>query len=411
MGRHRGGAPHGGRRGGLDSDGILHGPCRHRDARAPGVVHAALDAGITLFDTADICGDTRSEEYLGRAIRGRRDAVVIATKFGHRNVAARRPGAGGGERDRRAGVGRRLRRRSPAWERTLHLAQTGGRGMMGAMRPLPLRCGARRTRRTRPALLAVALVVATACGGSDSVAPPPPAVDATAALQSLALATHQLAGSAAADPATAAAFLPMATSSVDLVHQIDATVDGAPVRLFAIARSVTYPAGSCLEQLLPDSLVPPLGGVCTPPVPGSVLLLLWQTSSATQIPDRLVLAMLDPGSHTLAPDSLAAWNVARQAIALYMEPRDTTLWWPDHGTISTSLVPGTTPCAAPLPPFAKTATCTGATFTTGATITFVPLSFALPGGPSATRTLIIPTQTLPGIAQTVTQVAPLQPGG
>ncbi len=46
------------------------------------VVRAALDAGITLFDTADIYGGTRSEEYLGRALAGRRDEAVIATKFG-----------------------------------------------------------------------------------------------------------------------------------------------------------------------------------------------------------------------------------------------------------------------------------------------------------------------------------------
>jgi aryl-alcohol dehydrogenase-like predicted oxidoreductase len=47
-----------------------------------GVVQAALDAGITFFDTADIYGDTKSELFLGRALRGRRDEVVIATKFG-----------------------------------------------------------------------------------------------------------------------------------------------------------------------------------------------------------------------------------------------------------------------------------------------------------------------------------------
>jgi aryl-alcohol dehydrogenase-like predicted oxidoreductase len=46
------------------------------------VVHAALDAGITFFDTADIYGSTRSEEFLGRALAGRRADVVLATKFG-----------------------------------------------------------------------------------------------------------------------------------------------------------------------------------------------------------------------------------------------------------------------------------------------------------------------------------------
>lgn len=46
------------------------------------VVHAAIDAGINLFDTADMYGATKSEEFLGEAIRGKRDKVIIATKFG-----------------------------------------------------------------------------------------------------------------------------------------------------------------------------------------------------------------------------------------------------------------------------------------------------------------------------------------
>jgi aryl-alcohol dehydrogenase-like predicted oxidoreductase len=46
------------------------------------VVGAALDAGINFFDTADIYGQTRSEEFLGRALGRRRDEAVIATKFG-----------------------------------------------------------------------------------------------------------------------------------------------------------------------------------------------------------------------------------------------------------------------------------------------------------------------------------------
>src|SRR5581483_1618471 len=46
------------------------------------VVDAALDAGITLFDTADIYGQGTSEEFIGRALEGRRDRVLIATKFG-----------------------------------------------------------------------------------------------------------------------------------------------------------------------------------------------------------------------------------------------------------------------------------------------------------------------------------------
>jgi aryl-alcohol dehydrogenase-like predicted oxidoreductase len=46
------------------------------------VVDAALEAGINFFDTADVYGGTQSEEFLGRALAGRRDQAVIATKFG-----------------------------------------------------------------------------------------------------------------------------------------------------------------------------------------------------------------------------------------------------------------------------------------------------------------------------------------
>jgi aryl-alcohol dehydrogenase-like predicted oxidoreductase len=46
------------------------------------VIDAALDAGVTLIDTADIYGQGTSEEFIGRALEGRRERVVIATKFG-----------------------------------------------------------------------------------------------------------------------------------------------------------------------------------------------------------------------------------------------------------------------------------------------------------------------------------------
>ena len=46
------------------------------------VIDAALDAGVTLIDTADIYGQGTSEEFIGRALEGRRDRFVVATKFG-----------------------------------------------------------------------------------------------------------------------------------------------------------------------------------------------------------------------------------------------------------------------------------------------------------------------------------------
>ena len=51
-------------------------------ATTSGVVESALEAGMTFFDTADVYGQTNSERFLGQALQGRRQNVVVATKFG-----------------------------------------------------------------------------------------------------------------------------------------------------------------------------------------------------------------------------------------------------------------------------------------------------------------------------------------
>jgi len=70
------------------------------------VVHSALDAGITLFDTADNYGGGAAEEVLGRALRGHRHDVVIATKVGIRRErpawGTMLPGGTGAEGTRQA---------------------------------------------------------------------------------------------------------------------------------------------------------------------------------------------------------------------------------------------------------------------------------------------------------------------
>ena len=48
-------------------------------------IEAALDAGVTFFDTADVYGDGHSEELLGQAMRGRRERFIVASKIGWQN--------------------------------------------------------------------------------------------------------------------------------------------------------------------------------------------------------------------------------------------------------------------------------------------------------------------------------------
>jgi len=71
------------------------------EAASAAVVDAALEAGVTFFDTADIYGNTHSEEFLGRALGGRRRDIVIATKFGYR-IDDQRPGGAQPDYIRRA---------------------------------------------------------------------------------------------------------------------------------------------------------------------------------------------------------------------------------------------------------------------------------------------------------------------
>jgi aryl-alcohol dehydrogenase-like predicted oxidoreductase len=53
------------------------------DADGIATIHRAIDLGVTFFDTADIYGPHTNERLVGRALKGRRDQVVLATKFGN----------------------------------------------------------------------------------------------------------------------------------------------------------------------------------------------------------------------------------------------------------------------------------------------------------------------------------------
>ena len=58
-------------------------PASRDDRESIAVVHRAIELGVTFLDTADMYGVGRNEELVGRAVRGRRDRVVLATKFGN----------------------------------------------------------------------------------------------------------------------------------------------------------------------------------------------------------------------------------------------------------------------------------------------------------------------------------------
>jgi Aldo/keto reductase family len=81
------------------------------DAESIRTIHRALDLGVTLIDTAETYGPFTNEELVGRAIKGHRNEVVLATKFGRISYA---------------GGGRRILDSSPANIRTAAEGSSGG---------------------------------------------------------------------------------------------------------------------------------------------------------------------------------------------------------------------------------------------------------------------------------------------
>src|SRR5688500_15144012 len=78
------------------------------------IIHAALDGGINFVDTADVYSSGESEEIVGQALKGRRDSVVLATKF-HGQMGSDPNARGNSRRWITAEVENSLRRLQTDW--------------------------------------------------------------------------------------------------------------------------------------------------------------------------------------------------------------------------------------------------------------------------------------------------------
>ena len=78
---------------GFGAMGLSHVYGQAHEADSIRTLHRAIDLGVTFFDTATGYGNGHNEELLGRAVAGRRDGLVIASKFTHRQGDGRRVSA------------------------------------------------------------------------------------------------------------------------------------------------------------------------------------------------------------------------------------------------------------------------------------------------------------------------------
>jgi len=80
------------------------------DAESIATIHRAIDLGCTFLDTAEVYGPFTNEELVGRALRGRRDQVILATKFGFEFEGGKRTGHNSHPEHIRAAVDGSLKR-------------------------------------------------------------------------------------------------------------------------------------------------------------------------------------------------------------------------------------------------------------------------------------------------------------
>jgi hypothetical protein len=255
--------------------------------------------------------------------------------------------------------------------------------------------------------LAVLAVLGFA-GCSDSVGPGD--VDDDAAMRSLAM------GFSSAAPTLPFAFAPSAFGAAARgLDRIDVSIDGSPQSMYALGVRVTYPAGTCLENIY--VFAPPVqtfGSDCTAP-PLGLLLVLWQTTSGSRPPDRMILISGDVGTSTFTNFALISEPPPTEislfpAFAFQIKGRE-EFWTSIGGSLTSQVAATSETCNAPPPPFAKSATCNIATFTEAGQITFERMDMAFfgpPGAPSGSvrSELVIPSQSVRGILQAIIEVQP-----
>ncbi len=220
------------------------------------------------------------------------------------------------------------------------------------------------------------------------------------ALQSLALGLSQAGG--IGSPTTTEADATF-SAIAPVLDKVNVTIDGTSQGMYALGLHETFPPGTCDEALFLVPISPPEPGVCTPP-PLIVAIILWQTHSAMQPPDRMILLVGEPGTSNF--DFTVAGNDFPAAAIYYDGPNK--IWESESGTLTSQVTATSQTCSIVLPPYAKSANCNIATFGESGSVVLTQFeqSTTIPG-PHPTVTIGIPSITLHGIWLAITEIQPV----
>jgi hypothetical protein len=242
------------------------------------------------------------------------------------------------------------------------------------------------------AILAFTFVSITAC--SDSTAPSD--LDASSALKSLAIGLQQL----GTDGTTATLDMDASFGGIaPFLNQVNVDIDGSSQTMYALALHESFPDGTCWETIFQD-VIPADPNACTPP-PLGLAVILWQSHSASEKPDRIAIIAADVGTSDFSFDSNDL------AGAIYIEGEN-SFWLSQSGTLTSAVSATSQTCNLPLPLYAKSGHCNIATFVESGSVVLEPFSFvngSVVSGP--TKTFTIPPQTLHGLWLAVTEVQPI----
>jgi hypothetical protein len=228
---------------------------------------------------------------------------------------------------------------------------------------------------------------------SDSTGP---LVNSHAALQSLALGLGGLGAPGTIDASTISGSF---GELEPLLSQVDVTINGVSHTMYGLGLRQTVPPGTCVENVLISPDFPPIPGVCTPFQLGTELVL-WESHSANNPPQRIILIGADEGTTDFSFISTEPIpSVSFAGFAVYLEGEN-AVWFSSGGSLDTHTTSTGQGCSLPLPPYAKSGTCSLASFDEEGAIAMELVS---DNSTISIGTISIPRQSLHGIWEQITE--------